>query len=104
MMSNIIELIKHRITPMDSEHKDINITRTFNRDDYKSLDVIIELLYQGGKYRQMWEEIKTIRFNTSDGHYHYGGAFDNNMRIDDFQQFIRVLEQKYFQKEENENG
>jgi len=52
-MEKIIELIKYRITPMESEHKDINITRTFHRDDYKSLDAVITSL----KFEKMWKKL-----------------------------------------------
>jgi len=90
MMSNIVELIKHRITPMDSEHRDINITRTFHRDDYKSLDVIIELLQQGEAYRQMWEDIKEYVFNDEERSLliHTG----------DTKKIMKNMEKKYFPK------
>ena len=85
MMSDIIELIKHRITPMDSEHRDINITRTFHRDDYKSLDVVINSLDRGEKFEQMWVE--------------FWDNEDNQATI------IKMdkLELKYFPKEEKVN-
>ena len=44
----IIKGIQYRITPMDSEKGEENITRTFHRDDYKSLDKVIDLLKKKG--------------------------------------------------------
>ena len=86
-MENIIELIKYRITPMDSEHGVINITRTFHRDDYKSLDVIIELLQQGEKSRKMWEELDTFIMEANRPY-----SIANEMKN---------IKQKYFPKESN---
>ena len=60
MMSDIIELIKHRITPMDSEHRDINITRTFHRDDYKSLDAVTSSLEREKKLKKIWESFEDL--------------------------------------------
>ena len=60
MMSNIVELIKHRITPMDSEHRDINITRTFHRDDYEGLDAVIDSLKREKKLRKIWENFEDL--------------------------------------------
>jgi len=57
-MEDTIKLIQHRITPMDSEHKDININRTFHRDDYKSLDTILRLLQRLEKFEEMWGELE----------------------------------------------
>ena len=81
-MKAIIELIQHRITPLDSEKGEINITRVFHKDDYESLDAIIDLLGRGEKYKQMWEEF---------GEYIEGQskALTNKMFL---------LEQKYFPK------
>jgi len=53
-----IKSIKKRITPLDGEWDKINITRTFHRDDYKSLDIVIRLLKRGEKFEKMWEELK----------------------------------------------
>ena len=61
-IESIVELIQYRITPMDSEHKDININRTFHRDDYKSLKVIIEALKRGEKYEKMWGKIQETEY------------------------------------------
>jgi len=47
----IIELtkgIQYRLTPLDGEWDKINITRIFHRDDYKSLDKVIDLLKKKG--------------------------------------------------------
>lgn len=62
-MKAIIELIKHRITPLDSEKGKINITRVFHKDDYKSLDVVIDSLERGKKFEEMWKEF----YNTHKG-------------------------------------
>jgi len=83
-MTNVIKLIQHRITPLDSEKGEVNITRVFHKDDYKSLDAVIELLERGKKFEKMWEEF----------YYYVSGsskALPNKM--DD-------LEQKNFPKEE----
>jgi len=54
-MTDVVKLIQRRITPLDSEKGKINITRTFHRDDYKSLLV-------SQKYYQIkW---KTLNKNT----------------------------------------
>ena len=55
-MSNVIKLIQYRITPLESEKDNVNITRVFHKDDYKTLDAVIELLERGKKFEQMWEE------------------------------------------------
>ena len=59
-MDKIIELIKSRITPMDSEHGDINITRTFHRDDYKSLDAVKTSLQREKKLKKIWERFEDL--------------------------------------------
>ena len=59
-MEKIIELIKYRITPMDSEHKDINIIRTFHRDDYKSLDAVTSSLEREKKLKKIWESFEDL--------------------------------------------
>ena len=59
-MDKIIELIKHRITPMDSEHGDINIARTFHRDDYKSLDAVETSLQREKKLKKIWENFEDL--------------------------------------------
>ncbi len=85
-MEDTIKLIQHRITPMDSEHKDININRTFHRDDYKSLDTIIELLQRGEKYEKIFNTI--LNWTMHDGSFIPVKELIN-------------LEQKYFPKEAN---
>ena len=57
-MKNIIELIKHRITPMDNEKGEINIIRTFHKDDYKSLNAVIISLENGKKLKKLWESFE----------------------------------------------
>jgi len=57
---NIIELIKHRITPMDSEKDEINIIRTFHRDDYKGLDEIITILKNYPKLKKLWSSFEDL--------------------------------------------
>ena len=86
-MINVIKLIQHRITPLDSEKGEINITRTFHRDDYKSLNVVIDLLERGKKFENMWEEFS---------YYISGISKVLSNKMDD-------LEQKYFPKEEKIN-
>ena len=89
MMSNIIELIKHRITPMDSEHGDININRTFHRDDYKGLDIVIASLKEGEKYRQIVKELDTF---IMEANHPYSMANE-----------MKKIKRKYFPKEEKED-
>lgn len=55
-----VELIKNRITPMNSEWDKINIVRTFHRDDYKSLDNIIALLKREEKLKKLWEKFEDL--------------------------------------------
>ena len=57
---SIIELIQRRITPMDSEKGEANIARTFHKDDYKSLDIIIEALKCGEENEKLLNRIKFI--------------------------------------------
>lgn len=59
-MESIVELIQHRITPMDSEWDKVNIDRTFHRDDYKSLNVVIDLLKRGEENKKLLREITFI--------------------------------------------
>ena len=58
-MEGIIKLIQHRITPMDNE-EEINIARTFHRDDYKSLDAVITSLERGKKLKKIWESFEDL--------------------------------------------
>jgi len=57
---NIIESTKDRITPMDSEWDKINITRTFHRDDYKSLNKAIALLEDYPKLKKLWNSFEEL--------------------------------------------
>ena len=50
----IVKEIQYRLTPMDSEYSKINIDRTFHRDDYKSLDAVIDSLEECDKLKKMW--------------------------------------------------
>lgn len=86
-MKAIIELIKRRITPLDSEKGEVNITRIFHKDDCKSLDAIINLLESGEKYEKMWGEIKT-------GVIWHSTKVENSIK-----NTIDKIEQKYFPEE-----
>ena len=90
-MTNVIKLIQHRITPLEGEKDNVNILRTFHRDDYKSLDVIIELLKCGEKYKLMLEELES-------GIIWHSTELENSVK-----RTINALKQKYFPKEENNN-
>ena len=59
-MDKIIELIKYRITPVDSEKNEVNIIRTFHRDDYKSLDAVETSLRNEKKLRKIWENFENL--------------------------------------------
>ena len=96
-MTDVVKLIQYRITPLDSEKDNVNILRTFHKDDYKSLDAVIELLKRGKKFEKMWEEFgkKYRPFNI---HQDSGPPvfFSRNVEISIL---MNELEQKYFPKE-----
>ena len=85
-MSKIIELIKHRITPMDSEKGEENITRTFHKDDYKSLDAVIEALEQGEKHKKMWDTFMDKWNKITDDYIFHNKKIDKKeiKQLDDF--------------------
>ena len=61
----------------------------------RNINDIIELLQQGEKYKEMWEE-----FKRKDGHYLIGIKEDNRLRVGyTIGDFMAILKDKYFPKE-----
>ena len=85
-MTNVVKLIQHRITPLEGEKDNVNILRTFHRDDYKSLDAAIESLEQGDRYKQMCESFMDEWDRVTDNYVFHNKKIDKKeiKRLSDY--------------------